>query len=273
MNRKHTMSLINSALTNLKHDEAKKFYTQILPNRLENTRKSFKGTTEELNGLLEEMEEDLVFEFWENLDKKIEQEKEELENEYRPQMKNVNLQEEGNQPLATEIICDQKREIEKLKAELRREKARHEKTEQIEYRKDFTEIFDKIKDEQLLRCLYIIASDILEESLKKKETLTFKFRRQINRLKYDEIEYVESQARVCHIFATNNRCFVTTCKLNDLEEKLSDKRFLRCHQSYLVNMDHIQSAGDNFIMDSGDIVQIRQNGAKEIKEKYKKYIS
>ena len=56
MNRKHTMSLINSALTNLKNDEAKKFYTQILPNRLENTRKSFKGTTEELNGLLEEME-------------------------------------------------------------------------------------------------------------------------------------------------------------------------------------------------------------------------
>ena len=40
-----------------------------------------------------------------------------------------------------------------------------------------------------------------------------------------------------------------------------------------MNMDHIQSAGDNFIMDSGDIVQIRQNGAKEIKEKYEEYIS
>ena len=40
-----------------------------------------------------------------------------------------------------------------------------------------------------------------------------------------------------------------------------------------MNMDHIQSAGDNFIMDSGDVVQIRKNGAKEIKEKYKKYIS
>ena len=43
MNRKHTMSLINSALTNLKHDEAKKFYTQILPNRLENTEKVLRG--------------------------------------------------------------------------------------------------------------------------------------------------------------------------------------------------------------------------------------
>ena len=66
---------------------------------------------------------------------------------------------------------------------------------------------------------------------------------------------------------------MTTCKLNDLEEKLSDKRFLRCHQSYLANMDHIQSAGDNFIMDSGDVVRIRQNGSKEIKEKYENYIS
>ncbi len=272
MNRKHIMSLINSALMNLKHGEAKKFYTQILPNRLENTRKSFKGTTEELNGLLEEMEEDLVFEFWENLDKKIEQEKEELENEYRPQMKNVNLQEEGNQTLATEIICDQKKEIEKLKAELRREKARHEKTEQIEYQKDFTEIFSRIKDEQLLRCLYIIASDILEESLKKKETLTVKFRRQINRLKYGEIEYIESRNKYIVIHCTCGVIYTERCKLSDIEELL-DSRFLRCHQSYLVNMDHIQSAGDNFIMDSGDVVQIRKNGAKEIKEKYKKYIS
>ena len=65
---------------------------------------------------------------------------------------------------------------------------------------------------------------------------------------------------------------MTTCKLNDLEEKLSDNRFLRCHQSYLVNMDHVRSAGDNFVMDSGDVVQIRKNGASEIKEKYENYI-
>lgn len=119
--------------------------------------------------------------------------------------------------------------------------------------------------------IYRAIDEILSQM--RDETLTFKFRGQINRLKYGEIEYIESRARICHIFATDNRCFVTACKLNDLEEKLSDKRFLRCHQSYLVNMDHIQSAGDNFIMDSGDVVRIRQNGAKEIKEIYEKYIS
>lgn len=119
--------------------------------------------------------------------------------------------------------------------------------------------------------IYRAIDEILSQM--KDETLTFKFRGQINRLKYGEIEYIESRARTCHIFATNNRCFVTACKLNDLEEKLSDKRFLRCHQSYLVNMDHVQSAGNNFIMDSGDVVRIRQKGVKEIKEMYEKYIS
>ena len=117
--------------------------------------------------------------------------------------------------------------------------------------------------------IYRAIDEILSQM--RDETLTFKFRRQINRLKYDEIEYVESQARVCHIFATNNRCFVTTCKLNDLEEKLSDKRFLRCHQSYLVNMDYIKDVEDDFIMEDGTLVPIRVRGRKEILDTYYDY--
>ena len=117
--------------------------------------------------------------------------------------------------------------------------------------------------------IYRAIDEILSQM--RDETLTFKFRRQINRLKYDEIEYVESQARVCHIFATNNRCFVTTCKLNDLEEKLSDKRFLRCHQSYLVNMDYIKDVKDDFIMEDGTLVPIRVRGRKEILDTYYDY--
>ena len=117
--------------------------------------------------------------------------------------------------------------------------------------------------------IYRAIDEILSQM--KDETLTFKFRGQINRLKYGEIEYVESRARVCHIFATDNRCFVTTCKLNDLEEKLSDKRFLRCHQSYLVNMDYIKDVEDDFIMEDGTLVPIRVRGRKEILDTYYDY--
>lgn len=139
-------------MTNIKNNEAQKFYTKILPKRLENVKKNFKGTPEELKEVLEDMEEDLTAEFWDDLDKKIEQEKENLENKYKIHRQDMNLQKEGSQTLATEIICDQKKEIEKLKAELQREKARHRKPEYItEYRKIIMETVDKIQNEQIQR--------------------------------------------------------------------------------------------------------------------------
>ena len=260
-------------MTNIKNNEAQKFYTKILPKRLENVKKNFKGTPEELKEVLEDMEEDLTAEFWDDLDKKIEQEKENLENKYKIHRQDMNLQKEGSQTLATEIICDQKKEIEKLKAELQREKARHRKPEYItEYRKIIMETVDKIQNEQILRYIYIIVSDIAEESLKKKEVLTIKSQSKLYHIAYRDIEYIESQGRSCHIFTTNGKCYATNSKLSDLQNELNDKRFLRCHQSFLVNMDHIQSADENFIMDSGDSVSIRRRNYHEIKENYEKYI-
>mgnify|MGYP004682575139 CR=1 FL=1 len=85
----------------------------------------------------------------------------------------------------------------------------------------------------------------------------------------NEILYVESNNTKCILHRRDGRRYNVYKKLADIEAELKDPRFLRCHQSYLVNMDHIQSAGDNFVMDSGDVVQIRQNGAKEIKENTK----
>lgn len=142
-------------------------------------------------------------------------------------------------------------------------------------KKHFREAFDvgavqyAIKGKEYGR-MYSAIDEILSQM--RDETLTFKTRGELRRLEYRDIEYIESRARACYIFTTDGQCYVTVSKLNDLEEKLSDKRFLRCHQSFLVNMDHIQSVSDNFTMESGDIVQIRQRNAREIKEKYENYI-
>ena len=60
-------------------------------------------------------------------------------------------------------------------------------------------------------------------------------------------------------------------KLSDIEPHL-DGRFLRCHQSYIVNMDEIKDASDHFEMISGDIVPIRQREAAKIRNLYENYI-
>jgi DNA-binding LytR/AlgR family response regulator len=119
--------------------------------------------------------------------------------------------------------------------------------------------------------MYSAINEILSHM--RDEVLTFKTRGELHRLEYRQIEYVESKGRSCHIYTTDNQCFVTLGKLDDIEEELCDKRFLRCHQSFLVNMDHIQSVNENFIMESGDIVQIRRRNHNEIKDKYENYIN
>lgn len=85
---------------------------------------------------------------------------------------------------------------------------------------------------------------------------------------YDEICFAESQNYNLLLHTADSGCIRTTGKLNELEKQLSDKRFLRCHQSYLVNMDYIYKVGDDFLLRNGDIVPIRVRSRKAMTDAY-----
>lgn len=62
-------------------------------------------------------------------------------------------------------------------------------------------------------------------------------------------------------------------KLDAFEEELSDSRFLRCHQSYLVNMQYVAGIVDSdFIMIDDQMIPIRKSGRKLIVKKYEDYL-
>lgn len=88
---------------------------------------------------------------------------------------------------------------------------------------------------------------------------------------YDDILYLESADKVVLIHLTDGTQACCRDRLNALEEILRDRRFLRCHQSYLVNMDHVKSAGKEFLMSDGSIVPIRIHGRREIADVYYSY--
>lgn len=88
-------------------------------------------------------------------------------------------------------------------------------------------------------------------------------------------------SEILYIESNRNRLTIHTVKetipyygrLDELAGQLPKKKFLRCHQSFLVNMDRICAAGDNFRMESGDIVPIRVRERKAIRETYFRYIT
>lgn len=87
----------------------------------------------------------------------------------------------------------------------------------------------------------------------------------------NEIMYVESNNTKCVLHRTEGREYILYKKLGQIEEELNDQRFLRCHQSYLVNMNYIREANNFFILKDGDEVLIRQKSKKEIQQKFLEY--
>ena len=85
------------------------------------------------------------------------------------------------------------------------------------------------------------------------------------------ILFCESNGSRCIIHCKEIADYTIYKKLSDVEAEICDNHFIRCHQSYLVNMDYIIKADNCFILSTGDIIPIRQSKLKQIKDYYLDY--
>lgn len=119
--------------------------------------------------------------------------------------------------------------------------------------------------------LTLLLDEVLQRSVQKR--IAVKVKKQHRYLEINDIMYVESDKHVLNIHLKDSRVIQTTEKLSELEKTINSKRFIRCHQSYLVNMDYIKDAKTDFILSNDIRIPIRVRGRKEIIERYHKYYS
>ncbi len=103
------------------------------------------------------------------------------------------------------------------------------------------------------------------------ETYLIRRRNSFITVPYDEITYIESSNSKCILHRSNGDVYVIYKKLSEIEVELNDKRFLRSHQSYIVNMDYIVQATNQFELSTGEVVLIRQRNIREIRSAYLDY--
>lgn len=90
---------------------------------------------------------------------------------------------------------------------------------------------------------------------------------------YKDIIHMESDNKVVYIYTTTQGIVKVYNKLDAFENELADSRFLRCHQSYLVNMQYVAGIVDSdFIMIDDQMIPIRKSGRKLIVKKYEDYL-
>jgi DNA-binding LytR/AlgR family response regulator len=91
---------------------------------------------------------------------------------------------------------------------------------------------------------------------------------------FKEIIYVESMNKVVFFHTISNGEIRVYGKLNDFEKELDDRKFLRCHQSYIINMDYIARMSDNeFVTLTNSLIPIRRRERKLIRDKYYEYLN
>jgi len=119
---------------------------------------------------------------------------------------------------------------------------------------------------------------VFEKALKstikeKQKCLSIKSAATIQTVLYKDIIYIESTARTLNIHNSKNKEIIFLSKLDDIQNQLNDRRFVRCHKSFLVNMDYIGSVENNsFHLTNGMQIPITQRNFAYIKNVFYNYI-
>ncbi len=117
-------------------------------------------------------------------------------------------------------------------------------------------------------------SEVLGRVFKGIQEQTYPVRRRssVHRVPLREILYIESINNRCVLHRHGGESYNIYKRLDEIEKELTDKRFLRCSQSFIVNMDYIVKVDRSFYLTTGDIVLIRQRSLKAMQQAYYDYI-
>lgn len=92
------------------------------------------------------------------------------------------------------------------------------------------------------------------------------------RIRCSDICFVESYNNRLIIHMEDGKQHRIYDKLDHLQQELPEHSFLRCHQSYIVNMTYIKAAEDDFILDNDVRVPIRCRNAKKFRDAYYRFL-
>ncbi len=102
--------------------------------------------------------------------------------------------------------------------------------------------------------------------------LYYRYRSQIYTLPHSRIQYISSNLHTVNFHLNDGTSVHCRGKLGTFEEQLKDSSFVRCHQSFFVNMDAITTMKNDSFVVKGGIVPISRSYIKDVQTQYSEYI-
>lgn len=121
-----------------------------------------------------------------------------------------------------------------------------------------------VQDEELRKLL----DRVMGAVDRKNKNLTFRSRKQTICIPYNRILYMSSREHTVSICCEDGSLYEWSGRLTEMEQELQDDVFLRCHQSFLVNMYHVDSMSGTELMVAGNRIPISRRYYAGVRARY-----
>lgn len=93
-------------------------------------------------------------------------------------------------------------------------------------------------------------------------------------VEFQDIRYIETEGKVCHIFVRDMDCFDTYMTLSSLKAQLPTNQFAQISRSCIVAIDEISAVGkENILLYDGSKLRITPNHVEEVFQAHQNYVS
>lgn len=121
--------------------------------------------------------------------------------------------------------------------------------------------------------LYAVLDRALEEMRKEiGYKLSIQYRGTVQTVDYRDILYIESNNKMLMFHLTDGNVPQCYGRLDKIMSKVPEHLFIRCHQSFLVNLSHVTEMKENYLRVGRVMINISRKYGKGVKDKYYAYL-
>ena len=126
-----------------------------------------------------------------------------------------------------------------------------------------------VKEENVRSLLGRVSRNLLRD---RERSLSFKWRGQVGSIPYGNILFISSREHTVSIYCKDGTVQECKGKLNENSLQVSEDIFVRCHQSFLVNIYQADSLRGNELIVSGCSVPVSRRYYAEVKKRYQEIL-
>lgn len=114
----------------------------------------------------------------------------------------------------------------------------------------------------------------IREQIQNRHYFTIRNKEALLRINFEDISHMESRQRIAVVYA-GGKVYEFYAKLGDIYQSLPQDTFVRCHQSYIVNMNYVCALDKSarcFHLHSGEAIEISKANYAQTLTQYTAYL-